>query len=119
MDVLISAHLPPLIALHDFGTGYCSLGYLHHILKLDRIFLQEAHTNPKQQAICRAMIGLCESLELKIVAEGIEQVGQVSLLQQEGCRLGQGFLLSSPLDASEIPPLLDRCASPGALFAPF
>lgn len=117
------ANMGVLIALDDFGTGYCSLGYLNdiplHILKLDRIFLQEAHTNPKQQAICRAMIGLCESLELKIVAEGIEQVDQVSFLQQEGCRLGQGFLLSSPLDASEIPPLLDRCAAPGALFAPF
>lgn len=62
------------------------------------------------------MIGLCESLELKIVVEEIEQV---SFLQQEGCRLGQGFLLSSPLDASEIPPLLDRCAGPGALLAPF
>ena len=116
------ADMGVLIALDDFGTGYCSLGYLNaiplHILKLDRIFLQEAHTNPKQQAICRAMIGLCDSLDLKIIAEGIEQSDQVAFLRQEGCRLGQGFLLSSPMDAIDIPCLLAGHQALAPLAAP-
>lgn len=101
------------IALDDFGTGYCSLGYLNrfplHVIKLDRSFLNEVHSNPKQQSLCRAIIGLSRSLGLKVVAEGIERQDQIELLLGEGCCLGQGFLLGRPMSGKALEQLLQGC----------
>lgn len=100
------------IALDDFGTGFCSLGYLNrfpiHIIKLDRSFLVEAHHNPTQQAICRAIISLSATLGLDVVAEGIETREQVDFLLAESCRFGQGFLLSHPLSVADMNLMLSR-----------
>ncbi len=100
------AELGVRIALDDFGTGYCSLGYLNrfplHIIKLDRSFLHEAHENPRQLTICRAIIALSKSLGLSVVAEGIEHLNQVELMLQEGCTLGQGFKLGRPMSAADL-----------------
>tara|TARA_R110001599_G_scaffold13928_3_gene61691 strand:+ start:14730 stop:16940 length:2211 start_codon:yes stop_codon:yes gene_type:complete len=100
------------IALDDFGTGFCSLGYLNrfpiHIIKLDRSFLVEAHDNPTQQAICRAIISLSATLGLDVVAEGIETLEQVDFLLAENCRFGQGFLLARPLDVAAMDLMISR-----------
>ncbi|MBN7796620.1 EAL domain-containing protein [Parahaliea mediterranea] len=94
------------VALDDFGTGYSSLGYLNRfplqIIKLDRTFLKHAHQDEQQGAICRAIIRLCDSLGLAVVAEGIEHDEQLGFLVGEQCYLGQGYLLSKPQPAAAI-----------------
>jgi diguanylate cyclase (GGDEF)-like protein/PAS domain S-box-containing protein len=98
------------IALDDFGTGFCSLGYLNrfplHVLKLDRSFVHEAHSDSKQRTICKAIIGLSQNLGLQTVAEGVESAEQVAFLLGEGCMLGQGYLFSRPLDGMAMEALL-------------
>lgn len=95
-----------MLALDDFGTGYCSLAYLNRfpldIIKLDRGFLHEAHANQRQATICRSIISLGRDLGMKIVAEGIETSRQVEFLLQEGCCLGQGFLLGRPMSVVDM-----------------
>ncbi|SDT88206.1 EAL domain-containing protein [Halopseudomonas salegens] len=99
------AQLGVRIALDDFGTGFCSLGYLNrfplHVLKLDRSFLNQADQCSKQRAICRAIIQLARTLEMDVIAEGVETREQVDFLHQERCYLGQGFLLGYPMPAAE------------------
>jgi diguanylate cyclase (GGDEF)-like protein/PAS domain S-box-containing protein len=101
------------IALDDFGTGFCSLGYLNrfplHVLKLDRSFVHEAHSDSKQRTICTAIIRLSQSLGLLTVAEGVECSDQMNLLLEQGCVMGQGYLFSQPLDAAAMERLLSTC----------
>ena len=93
------------MALDDFGTGYSSLGYLHRfpfsVLKIDRSFVTPLEdADPRQrgkaEALIRAVLALAGSLELRVVAEGIETEGQKQRLMQLGCHLGQGYLLGRP-----------------------
>ena len=109
------AQLGIRIALDDFGTGYCSLGYLNrfplHVLKLDRSFLVEADQCNKQRAICQAIIQLAHTLEMDVIAEGIETQEQVDFLHQENCFLGQGFFLGYPMPAIELQQHIDRVAA--------
>lgn len=104
------------MALDDFGTGYCSLSYLNrfplHILKLDRSFLLEARHDSRQQAICRAIIGLSHNLGLDVIAEGIEESEQVAFLREEHCRFGQGFWLARPASVNEMTQLLQGYQAP-------
>ena len=90
------------LALDDFGTGYSSLSYLSRfpvdILKMDRSFLSE-HSTPESHSLANAVVGLGETLQLEVVAEGIEAVEQADTLRALGCHLGQGFLFARPLDA--------------------
>lgn len=94
------------VAIDDFGTGYSSLSYLHrfHIdtLKIDRSFVSTATMNAGSMEIVRAVAGLAHNLGLDIVAEGIEQPEQVTLLRDVQCEYGQGFFFSKPVVASEI-----------------
>ncbi len=88
------------LAMDDFGTGYSSLSYLSRfpvdILKMDRSFLTSGDADsPLPQAIVR--IG--ETLNLEVVAEGIEQPTQASHLQELGCELGQGFLFARAMES--------------------
>jgi EAL domain-containing protein (putative c-di-GMP-specific phosphodiesterase class I) len=94
------------ISIDDFGTGYSSLSYLAKMriseLKIDRSFVHELGLTPKSSDIVTAIIALGRSLGLRVVAEGVETLRQLEVLQRLGCRLMQGFLFSRPLPASEI-----------------
>jgi diguanylate cyclase (GGDEF)-like protein/PAS domain S-box-containing protein len=88
-----------LLAMDDFGTGYSSLSYLSRfpvdILKMDRSFLSSEHD---ESGLAGAIIALGNSLNLDVVAEGIEQPEQIDSLRELGCGLGQGFLFAKPMD---------------------
>ena len=89
------------IAMDDFGTGYSSLSYLSRfpvdILKMDRSFLRDGAS--PHSALAAAVIALGETLQLEVVAEGIEYRNQWEGLRELGCGLGQGFLFARPMDA--------------------
>jgi EAL domain-containing protein (putative c-di-GMP-specific phosphodiesterase class I) len=89
------------IALDDFGTGYSSLSYLHAFpfdkIKIDRTFISDLESNHHSIAIVRAMIGLGRSLNIPILAEGVETQAQHAFLAQEGCDEVQGYLTGRPL----------------------
>ncbi|MDH7794911.1 MULTISPECIES: bifunctional diguanylate cyclase/phosphodiesterase [unclassified Beijerinckia] len=97
------------IALDDFGTGYSSLDTLRTFpfdkIKLDRSFISEVESSPQAKAIVRAVLALGKSLDISVLAEGIETQGQLSLLTHEGCDEAQGYLLGRPA------PLPDLIAS--------
>jgi diguanylate cyclase (GGDEF)-like protein len=90
------------LAMDDFGTGYSSLSYLSRfpvdILKMDRSFLRDGAT-PQTSPLASAVITLGETLQLEIVAEGIESDEQWRGLRDLGCGSGQGFLFAEPMDA--------------------
>jgi len=95
------------LALDDFGTGYSSLGYLRtypiHTLKIDRSFVLNL---PQDMAGCRlveSIIVMCDALEKRVVAEGVETEEQRDFLLAMGCAGLQGYLLGRPMDAAEIP----------------
>jgi EAL domain-containing protein (putative c-di-GMP-specific phosphodiesterase class I) len=95
------------IALDDFGTGYSSLSYLRRfpidMLKIDRSFVDGVDGDAKgERALVRSIIRLAHSLKLEIVAEGVERPEQVVRLRALGARLGQGFHLAEPMEASAI-----------------
>ncbi len=88
-------------ALDDFGTGYSSLSYLRHLpidyLKIDRSFVMQLETDDTDVTVVRGIVAMGHALGLKVIAEGIESEGQVRILRESGCDLGQGFLFSQPL----------------------
>ncbi len=91
------------IYLDDFGTGYSSLSWLSHFpirtLKIDRSFVQGLANGGPNLSIVRAIVALARSLEIEVVAEGIESEEQSLILQELGCEYGQGFYFSEPMDA--------------------
>ena len=103
------------VALDDFGTGYSSFGYLRRLpistIKLDRSFISDLEREPVNQAILRAMTGICDDLGLTLVAEGVETAFQREELINYGCRVAQGFLFHRPLPAHDLEPLLRESAS--------
>ncbi len=94
------------IAIDDFGTGYSSLSYLRRFpvdaLKIDRSFISGIATSSESAAIVRSLVQLGKTLGLQTLGEGIEEPDQLRGLQREQCDLGQGFLLSRPLDVAGI-----------------
>ena len=100
------------VAIDDFGTGYSSLSYLLQFtvdaLKVDRSFVSAMDTSQHAKAVVRAVLELGRSLDLKVIAEGIEDSEQLALLRAYGCRWGQGFLLSRPVTASVVTGMLSR-----------
>lgn len=93
------------IALDDFGKGYSSLSYLQKFpfdkIKIDRSFISDIGTNQPSIAIVRAVIGLGRSLNIPILAEGVETTAQHEFLAKEGCNEVQGYLTGKPLAISE------------------
>jgi diguanylate cyclase (GGDEF)-like protein len=98
------------LSMDDFGTGYSSLSYLHEFpfdsIKIDGSFVNTLTTEPRTVAIVTAILRLAETLEKKVVAEGIETAEQLSMLQRLRCDAGQGYLFSRPVDAAEAEALL-------------
>ena len=100
--------------MDDFGTGYSSLSYLSRlpvdILKIDRSFLTSGDA---VSALPAAIVGIGETLDLEVVAEGIEQSTQASHLRELGCELGQGFLFAHAMGPVDVDALPERCPGLG------
>jgi len=98
------------ISMDDFGTGFSSLGQIDRFeldkLKIDKIFIDDLLNVSKKQNLVKSIIAMARSLNLTVVAEGIETNEQLLYLKEFGCHLGQGYLLSKPLPAKEIEILL-------------
>ena len=99
------------IAMDDFGTGYSSLAYIQKfqldILKIDKSFVDGLGLgNADGHTLVKAIISLAASLQLEVVAEGIERSDQRDELQAMGCRLGQGFLFAKAMDGASMTALL-------------
>jgi EAL domain-containing protein (putative c-di-GMP-specific phosphodiesterase class I) len=94
------------IAIDDFGTGYSSLETLRAFpfdkIKLDKSFMSEVETSPQAKAIVRAILSLGRSLEVPVLAEGVETQAQLDILFEEKCDEAQGYLLGRPMPLGEI-----------------
>lgn len=107
-----SAHLQALvdegatISIDDFGTGYSSLAYLHRFplntLKVDKSFVDDCDTDKQMLQIVRSIVTLSQSLDLNIVAEGIENKRQAAFLSALGCDYGQGWLYAKAMPEDEL-----------------
>lgn len=93
------------IAIDDFGTGYSSLSYLKRfsvdVLKIDRSFVNDLSTDTDDQAIVETIIAMAKTLDLLVVAEGVENQDQADFLKERGCLIAQGYLYSKPLSTEE------------------
>ncbi|MEA2171110.1 MAG: hypothetical protein QOF76_4410 [Solirubrobacteraceae bacterium] len=98
------------LAIDDFGTGYSSLNYLRRfsmdVLKIDKTFVDNVAAANRDTALVDAMVAMGTTLDLQVVAEGIEDPEQVEALLHLGCTLGQGYLFSRPVSAARIEELL-------------
>lgn len=103
------------ISIDDFGTGYSSLSYLHRfpidILKIDRSFVTQMDSANDGLQIVRTIMSLARNLHMDVVAEGIESEANAAYLQSLGCKLGQGYFFSKPVDAVAIERLLQKDTS--------
>ncbi len=102
------------LAIDDFGTGYSSLGYLRRLpvdkLKVDRMFVNQLTRDPGELAIARTILAMARTLGLRVIAEGVETLGQLALLAEHGCDAMQGYYFSRPLDAEACTRLLEERA---------
>jgi len=106
------------IAIDDFGTGYSSLAYLQRFpvdaLKIDRSFISRMNQDPEGETLIRTLVQLGKSLAIETLAEGIEQSRELSLLREENCDSGQGFLFARPLDVDACAPFLQEWIGDGS-----
>ena len=103
------------IAIDNFGTGYSSFNYLTKIpidtLKIDRSFIEGINENERNQLVAKSIIDLAHQMNIHVVAEGIEDVSQLSVLQAQFCDTLQGYLFSKPISADAFSELLKKRAS--------
>jgi len=116
----VLSHAGVKIALDDFGTGYSSLSHLRDypvdVVKIDRSFIEKVTIDPEAAAIVSAVIDLAKSLNIEVVAEGIETECQKRFLVDQACGLGQGYLFGRAVEGREVPSLL-AAAAPRKLMA--
>ncbi|MDY6936047.1 MAG: EAL domain-containing protein [Cyanobacteriota bacterium] len=101
-----------LIAIDDFGTGYSSLAYLQQfpfdILKIDRCFVRNLTEEARNAAIVSAIIQMAHSLNLRVIAEGVETQSELAFLSQRACDEMQGYLFAKPMSADKFEAFLER-----------
>ena len=106
-----------LLTIDDFGTKYSSFAYLKRLpldrLKIDRSFVQDLPADPRTTEIVSAIIAMSRSLNLDLVAEGVETQEQAALLREKGCLCIQGYYCSRPFPAEGLGPFLDRVDKEG------
>jgi diguanylate cyclase (GGDEF)-like protein/PAS domain S-box-containing protein len=94
------------LAIDDFGTGYSSLAYLQRFpiqkLKIDRSFINDIHDDDNDAAIAKSIIGLAHNMQMRVVAEGVENERQAEWLRDKGCDQAQGFLYAKPMTARQL-----------------
>ena len=104
-DLAVLRDLGVRTAIDDFGTGYSSLSYLRQrpidVVKIDKSFIDDIAGDPQQHALVAGIVSLAQTLNLTVIAEGIESARSRDLLALLGCPYGQGFFYSSPVDATE------------------
>jgi diguanylate cyclase len=104
------------VALDDFGTGYSSLNYLRQFpidaLKIDRTFINEVMINSQTAAIVKSIISIAHSLNLPVIAEGVETEEQFNFLYDLHCDFLQGYLISPPVPLEKIEEILMKNTSP-------
>jgi EAL domain-containing protein (putative c-di-GMP-specific phosphodiesterase class I) len=102
------------VAIDDFGTGYSSLAYLKDLpidyLKIDRVFVKDIVDDENDAAIANSIIALAHNLGLEVIAEGVEDPNILSILKAFGCDHYQGFFFSRPVDAEELPNLVQQAS---------
>ncbi len=100
------------LAIDDFGVGYSSLGYLRDftvdLLKIDRSFITDVTRRHDDAIITRAVINLAHNLGIRVVAEGVETEEQLEFLKQHRCDMAQGYLMSRPVPAGDLPDVIAR-----------
>jgi len=98
------------LSIDDFGTGYSSLSHLKYLpidkLKIDKSFIKDIHVDTETEIIVKSMITLAKSLELSVIAEGVEHDFQEEFLLSHGCYYAQGYLYSEPLNGALIKNLI-------------
>ncbi len=108
------------IAIDDFGTGYSSLRYLKDlpldILKIDKSFIDNLCDGEKYQSIARTIVSIAKTLNLRTVAEGVETIDQLAIVNEMGCDYIQGYLYSPPVDADEILGVIDEINASAVAF---
>ena len=99
------------LTIDDFGTGYSSLSYLTTFpvstLKVDRAFVKDMASNKGDATLTHTIITMAHALQMKVVAEGIEDEEQLAMLRDFGCDIGQGYLFSKPITAKEMETLIE------------
>lgn len=100
------------LSLDDFGVGHSSLSHLKRLpvreLKVDRSFISDIENDAEDMAIVSAIVSLAKATDLKVVAEGVETVGQQALLAEAGCDVIQGYLIGRPSPPDDIPAIANR-----------
>ena len=100
------------LALDDFGTGYSSLSYVRRFpidtLKVDRSFVRDLVMDASDAGVVNAIINMGKSLNMRVVAEGIETLDQLEFLKEHGCCEAQGYHFSRPLSAAEFTGWMQR-----------
>jgi EAL domain-containing protein (putative c-di-GMP-specific phosphodiesterase class I) len=94
------------LAIDDFGTGYSSLSYLHKFpistLKIDRSFIHSLRSNSEEACIVNAIVSMAHGLKMKIIAEGVEHVSQLTYLKSLGCNIVQGYLFGEATSLEDL-----------------
>jgi EAL domain-containing protein (putative c-di-GMP-specific phosphodiesterase class I) len=109
-DLAELKHAGVRLAIDDFGTGYSSLSYLRElpidVLKIDKSFVDGIASSGQRLALAKGIVEIARTLEIDVIAEGIETEEQRTLMTEMGCRYGQGYLLAMPMPWEEAQVLL-------------